>query len=263
MVAKPLPNVGAIISPADSVCPETFVTLSGTGATSYSWTGNVTDGLAFIPAVTTTYTLTGTGANGCTNDYITTIMVGELPIFTLQPVDQVAYVDSTVQFITSSPQGSILQWQQDAGLGFINLSNVGKYSGVNTDTLTIMHVDTTINYNKYRCIGTSGTCADTTAKAQLVVNTRIAVLNLSDESSFTVYPNPASDKLYISLKRNKKSECSIRLMDMKGSIVIFKKETARHGSNLTELDLTNLAKGIYILSVVTDDMNKNAKVVIE
>lgn len=48
-----------------TVCSGTSVTLSGTGATTYSWNNSVTDGGAFTPSSTTTYTVTGT-TSGCT-----------------------------------------------------------------------------------------------------------------------------------------------------------------------------------------------------
>ncbi|GBL35771.1 hypothetical protein EMGBS15_13660, partial [Filimonas sp.] len=41
--------------------------LSGGGATSYSWSGGITNGLPFIPGATATYTVTGTDANGCSS----------------------------------------------------------------------------------------------------------------------------------------------------------------------------------------------------
>jgi hypothetical protein len=53
--------------------------LSGSGAISYAWDNGVQDGVIFIPNATTTYTLTGTDANGCTNTAQTTVTVNALP----------------------------------------------------------------------------------------------------------------------------------------------------------------------------------------
>jgi gliding motility-associated-like protein len=65
MTIWPLP---AIDAGADvQVCPNTPVTLSGSGGTSYVWDNNVTDGVAFTPTATATYTVTGTDINGCQN----------------------------------------------------------------------------------------------------------------------------------------------------------------------------------------------------
>jgi gliding motility-associated-like protein len=66
------PTVSASASPSVSICSGDPVTLTGGGATTYSWTGGVTNGVAFTPASTTTYTVTGT-TNGCSDTE--TIMV--------------------------------------------------------------------------------------------------------------------------------------------------------------------------------------------
>ena len=47
-----------------SICIGDGVTLTATGATSYSWDNGITNGTAFTPTETVTYTVTGTDANG-------------------------------------------------------------------------------------------------------------------------------------------------------------------------------------------------------
>ena len=79
VTVNPLPTIGSTASPATTVCENTSVTLSGTGASSYTWTGVITDGVAFTATTTTTYTVTGTDANGCINTATETITVNPLP----------------------------------------------------------------------------------------------------------------------------------------------------------------------------------------
>ena len=78
---NPLPNVTANAS-ATTVCAGTALTLTGGGATTYLWSGGVTNGISFIPLSTTTYTVTGTGANNCSNTATKTITVKPLPTVT-------------------------------------------------------------------------------------------------------------------------------------------------------------------------------------
>ena len=64
------------------VCDGGEVTLTGSGAGIggvYTWDGGVIDGVAFIPADTDTYTVTGTDANGCVNSDEVTVNVLALP----------------------------------------------------------------------------------------------------------------------------------------------------------------------------------------
>lgn len=59
-----LPNVSAIASPT-SVCIGSQLTLSGSGATTYTWTGSVTNAVPFTPASSANYTVTGFNTAGC------------------------------------------------------------------------------------------------------------------------------------------------------------------------------------------------------
>lgn len=52
---------------ADSICAGNQVTLYGSGVQTYTWTSGVTDGVAFSPTVTATYTVTGSDSRGCSN----------------------------------------------------------------------------------------------------------------------------------------------------------------------------------------------------
>ena len=75
-----LPLVSASSSPS-SICAGNSVTLTGIGATSYAWMpGNLSGSpVSVSPMVTTTYSLTGTDANGCVNTALTTVTVNPTP----------------------------------------------------------------------------------------------------------------------------------------------------------------------------------------
>jgi hypothetical protein len=77
VTVNPLPVVNAGLD--QTVCLNTPVVLNGAGATSYTWNNNVSNGVAFTPASTTIYTVTGTDANGCVNQDQVTISVNGLP----------------------------------------------------------------------------------------------------------------------------------------------------------------------------------------
>lgn len=77
-----LPSVAANTTNS-VVCRGASVTLSGVGATTYTWTSGLSDNVAFTPTNTTTYTVTGTDANGCMNSAVRTITVNALPVLTV------------------------------------------------------------------------------------------------------------------------------------------------------------------------------------
>jgi gliding motility-associated-like protein len=77
VVVNPIPIVDA--GPNQSICENTPVTLSGSGATTYTWTGGVTDGVTFVPPVgSNTYFVTGT-TSGCIGLDNVTITVNPNP----------------------------------------------------------------------------------------------------------------------------------------------------------------------------------------
>jgi hypothetical protein len=62
-----------------TVCNGSSVTLSGGGASSYTWDNSISNGSAFTASSTTTYTVTGTDGSGCQNTAQQTITVNTLP----------------------------------------------------------------------------------------------------------------------------------------------------------------------------------------
>jgi len=73
VTVNPLPVVGASSNPPN-ICPGSQITLSGSGASTYTWSNGVVDGVSFTsPTVTTTYTVTGTDNNGCTDTSTITV----------------------------------------------------------------------------------------------------------------------------------------------------------------------------------------------
>lgn len=73
-----LPEVNVNTS-SNEVCAGQEVTLTVSGLTSFSWTNGIEDGVAFVPAETTEYTVAGIGSNGCANSTTVQVVVNALP----------------------------------------------------------------------------------------------------------------------------------------------------------------------------------------
>ncbi|MBI4929556.1 MAG: gliding motility-associated C-terminal domain-containing protein [Bacteroidetes bacterium] len=70
----------SISGAASSICNGTSATLTGTGGSTYSWsTGAVTNPITVSPPSSTTYTVWGTDAVGCSNTATATVNVNALP----------------------------------------------------------------------------------------------------------------------------------------------------------------------------------------
>jgi hypothetical protein len=78
ITVNPLPNVTAGVSD-DSVCIGSSFTPMAGGAATYAWTGGLSNNVAFTPAFTDTYTVTGTDGNGCSASASVTVEVLHVP----------------------------------------------------------------------------------------------------------------------------------------------------------------------------------------
>lgn len=128
---NPLPAVNAGLD--QTVCTPTQVTLTASGASTYSWTGGVVNGTPFTQAVgQVIYTVTGTDGNGCQNTDQVTVTVNALPV-----VD--AGVDQTVcqgTAVTLSGSGaSTYSWNNGVQDGVSFTPGVGQviYTVTGTD----------------------------------------------------------------------------------------------------------------------------------
>lgn len=80
IVVNPLPTVLINAGSPVSTCGTQTTTLTGSGASTYTWnTGPNTSTLNVSPSATTNYTLTGTSSQGCVNSIITTVSVNPVP----------------------------------------------------------------------------------------------------------------------------------------------------------------------------------------
>lgn len=130
VTVNPLPNVFAgndVI-----VCEGQQVVLTGSGAQTYAWDNGVTNGATFTPGVgTTTYTVTGTDANGCMNTDQVNVTVEALPLVSFDADVMSGCAPLTVTF-TNTSSGNLVDciW---------TLSNGTTLTGCGTVTTTFQN----------------------------------------------------------------------------------------------------------------------------
>jgi hypothetical protein len=102
---------------ATTICAGALLTLTGGGATSYKWTGGVTNGQPFAaPATSTTYTVTGTD-DGCSNKASISITVNPVPVATLSKHNETSslYCDGSIKAFVTGGTGTIqMEWTDAA-----------------------------------------------------------------------------------------------------------------------------------------------------
>ncbi|MDB2697575.1 PKD domain-containing protein [Crocinitomicaceae bacterium] len=123
VIVNPIPNVFA--GNDVTVCLGDDVTLTASGAQSYTWDNGVTNGVPFIPTQTQTYTVIGTSQFGCEGT--------DNVLVTIETVDQVNFtgdnlegcVPVTTNFTNTAPiAGSTCTWFISNGTTLTGCDNV-------------------------------------------------------------------------------------------------------------------------------------------
>ena len=132
VTVNPLPTVGA--GSDQTVCDGTSVALNGTGASAYTWSGGVSNGVSFVPGLgVNNYTVTGTSAEGCenTDDVVITVVAQAL----IEAGNDVSICSGQTATLTASG-GNTYVWNNGlgAGNGFtVSPAVTTVYSVVGTD----------------------------------------------------------------------------------------------------------------------------------
>lgn len=91
-------------------------------------------------------------------------------------------------------------------------------------------------------------------------------IGLQDEQPFTVqaiYPNPANEFITVQIYLQKQLNVSMQLSDICGRVLINKEYAASSGLNETKTELTNIAPGIYFVTIAADGIESQSRMVIQ
>ncbi len=197
IMVNALPIVSSTVSPSATVCSGAGVTLSGTGALSYSWTGGITDGVSFVPASTATYRVVGTDANGCMNKATQTITVNSSPLVSVNSSTICAGQTATL----TATGGTMYLWSTGATSASINVNpaTTTSYtvaetssSGCSANAVASVIVNTlpTISVNNATiCAGQTGTLTATGAASYIwstSETTQSITVNPTSSANYTV-----------------------------------------------------------------------------
>jgi hypothetical protein len=221
-----LPSVSANTTAA-AVCTGDSVTLTGSGATSYVWTGNVTDSVAFSPATTDTYTVTGTDGNGCSNSDEVTVTVNALPVVTVAlTMDTLCQSVGTITLAGESPAGGT--W---SGSGV---------SGNTFDPMTSGTGNIMIDYMFTDANGCSASATDS-----IWVDVCLDVTSASVNGGVSVFPNPTSGVFTVQAAAGS----TVEIMNELGQTVKSFTMTA----NQSEVNMNAYESGVYFLRTINGE----------
>lgn len=241
VLVNPSPQV-LLYANTTTVCAGQPVNLTAFGAGSYNWNPvpSTSQMITVNPNVTTTYSVIGTDPSGCTGMAVQTITVNPLPTINVtQSAPNTMCVDDK-QTLTASGAASYI-WVSSAS------GNVMQGSPLAISNLPVGAVSFTV----------TGTDAFGCTSTQVVVQNVDACTGIANNgalSGLNVYPNPTSAELVVELNNNLVK--TVVVTDLTGRVVL-----TAEGSNNLNLNMSNLANGVYYVKVSSDKASEVVKVV--
>jgi len=93
---------------------------------------------------------------------------------------------------------------------------------------------------------------------------RTAQEELSAVSALSAYPNPTSGMITLNFSADVKAKYTVKVVDLIGNVVISDVVSAVEGVNMKDLDLSKVAKGMYLLSLENEGGNvQTLRIVVE
>ena len=217
------------------ICNGATTTLNGIGATTYTWTGGVLNGIAFSPTITNSYSVTGSNSLGCValNTAVSSVTVNANPNLVALTSNSLICIGNSA-ILTASTTASSYTWNTGATTMSISVSP---------------SVTTTYSVN---VVNSNGCFAN--SNVTIIVNTCTGIKELN-QNSISVYPNPTNGLFTIELN----STAQIIITNSLGEIIM----NTTFNSGLQNLDLQNKINGIYFIRLIQNNKQEVYKLIKE
>jgi hypothetical protein len=246
---------GNISGSANGVCNAvvTYTVPAVAGVTSYNWTAPA--GATFVtpngtnsidvsfPANFTTGQLCVVAVNGCGSSPSRCINVKGAPASagSISDPGVVCANQQGVQFtITPIFGASNYNWTVPAGVTIV--------AGQGTTTLT---VDWGANSGVIG-VTASNACGNSGTKTRVVNVTCRNSSSILPTAEVVAYPNPVSSELTVEMNTLSAGNYSLTMTDLTGRVMLQQAMVAIEGKNESKLDVSNYAKGVYLLTVKSE-----------
>lgn len=222
-----------------AVCKGSSAILTASGADSYAWnTGLTTASISVTPSVTTNYTVTGY-TDGCSVSTITTVSVNPSPSVLFASINSTMCVNHSTVALYGNPSGGTF-----SGTGVSGSTFDPGISGAGTFTISYSYTD-------------PNNCSNA-AKQAVIVDLCTSIKELNG-SNVSVFPNPVKNEITITITAELMNKTRIEVYDALGKKVLNEKLE----NQINTVNVSNLAKGIYNLRMISDKYQKQMSIIKE
>jgi hypothetical protein len=107
---------------------------------------------------------------------------------------------------------------------------------------------------------------DTAKIAMVGKNKNLRLLHDSTHTAapddLKIYPNPTQGQLNVKFNCKTVTNYRISFFDANGRLVMTKEGKTNSGVNLVKLDISNFSKGVYLIDILADQVNKKTKIIV-
>lgn len=224
----PSPSI-TIASSATNICFGGTVSLLANGAQTYTWnTGSTVNVIYVAPISNTSYTVSGTGANACTDTKTVDIVVNAYPLLILTSSSSLICAGEPVSLTAN---------------GALTYSWSNAMSG---SVITVSPALTTT----YTVVGSNNGCNTTFTIVQNVDECTGIKKHVEQGPFYTAYPNPGKGVVTIQMNQFERP-LTMEVYSATGQLVFFDQLTKIN----YELDLRDQPNGFYYLKM-SDNLNQ-------
>ncbi|GEM_PF-2473212 len=224
------------------------IQLTATGGNKFLWnTGETSASIMVQPTQTTTYSVEVSNEGfSCSNT--DTVEVGVVSNFNADSATIIGplIINSGVPEITICSGDEITLIAHSSALHYLwNTKEMSSSIKVRPTKTTTYHVSALIN-----------SILETT---NVTIKVQNCSINKKDE--FNIYPNPTQGVVNIHLP-SQKTKLKLSLFSLQGKLVYNKEVKADRNGIFTQIDLSSMAKGVYLLYMSNDNFNETKKILV-
>lgn len=233
--AIPQANLGA----DTAICEDSDFSLwAGNNLDSVRWSdGSAADSLAINAAGT--YSLT-VHSGGCSSTDDIVISILQAPVIDIGSDTIICQGDSVL--LDATVAGATYLWQDNSTSSTLVARSTGTYW--------------------VEVKGSNGCVTSTSMHLQIDTSCTISTNDLQSLNNFSLYPNPAKNRLFIQSDLPKTSVVNLKITDSQGRLIL---DQNKNHSSLQEqgLDLSKLPKGFYILQFSSGQFQSSQSFILE
>lgn len=242
-----VPGVTAVAGPDTTLCGPNQIFFYASGGDTYSWTpttgmtdSEIADPLVFVSATTDYYV---TVSNGVCSD-IDTVSVAILPLPVLETLpDTTICAGETITLYVSG--ADTYSWWPEDSVPCVDCAIMDVTPGGSTS---------------YFVTGTNADGCTSTVSFEV----KVEICNGIEQNSATnilVYPNPATEQLWIEWQEINSMSCIFTLSDINGRMIQEQKLLA--GNHIYTIIIDELSAGTYFYTILSESVQKTGTIVIE